>query len=179
MTRDFAGIVLAGGLSSRMGQDKALLRHQGQRLVDIMAEKLKAAGACEVLVSGHIEGYRCLGDKTPGAGPARAILDMAGDLKGYTHALFVPVDIPLIRVDQLKVLAAQMDGGYYAEHFLPAFIPMVKLPACDPAIFAGKNLSVWRLLEALDIQPLPVAEEDAPYFLNVNTPDEYQRLSAV
>ena len=42
------GIVLAGGLSSRMGRDKALLPWQGRTLLEHMRGVLKQAGAGRV-----------------------------------------------------------------------------------------------------------------------------------
>ncbi|MEA5446610.1 NTP transferase domain-containing protein, partial [Gammaproteobacteria bacterium AB-CW1] len=49
---DFAGLVLAGGASSRMGEDKALLRHGQESLLALAVRRLTAAGADPVLVSG-------------------------------------------------------------------------------------------------------------------------------
>ena len=46
------GIVLAGGLSTRMGRDKALLPWQGRTLLEHMRGLLMQAGAREVWVSG-------------------------------------------------------------------------------------------------------------------------------
>lgn len=67
-----AGIVLAGGLSSRMGQDKALLRWQGRSLLAHMCALLQAAGAQTLRVSGSypvLPGVESVPDLVPRCGP--------------------------------------------------------------------------------------------------------------
>lgn len=49
----FSGAVLAGGLSRRMGTDKALITVNGETLVTRHVRLLRAAGAIEVLLSQH------------------------------------------------------------------------------------------------------------------------------
>ena len=56
----FTGIVLAGGKSSRMGQDKALLDYQGKRLIDYAIELLTPV-CSEILISTNQPGYENLG----------------------------------------------------------------------------------------------------------------------
>lgn len=46
------GVVLAGGRSSRMGSDKALLNWQGRPLIEHMRALRLSAGAGQVLFSG-------------------------------------------------------------------------------------------------------------------------------
>ena len=48
---EFSGIILAGGKSSRMGTDKASLCLNGKSFLDIQIEKLRRAGAGEILIS--------------------------------------------------------------------------------------------------------------------------------
>ena len=55
---DVAAVILVGGKSSRMGQDKALLPYKGKRLVDVVADTIRAAGISRVYVSGKIAEYQ-------------------------------------------------------------------------------------------------------------------------
>lgn len=177
MAGKIAGIILAGGQSSRMGRDKAKLVYQGRNLLDLMAEKVGACGVSEVLVSGEAAGYRCLADETPWQGPARAILGMAKRLGEFNAALFVPVDMPLMTGSLLNVLLQSKAGGFYARHFLPACIPLQSLTPELERDFVGQNLSVEKLLQAAGVLEFPVRPEDEGFFLNVNTPDDYKKLS--
>jgi molybdenum cofactor guanylyltransferase len=75
----FAGAVLCGGASSRMGRDKALLEVRGTPMARRVADALAAAGATSVVaVGGDAPALRALGlavvpDEAPGAGPLAAV----------------------------------------------------------------------------------------------------------
>jgi molybdopterin-guanine dinucleotide biosynthesis protein A len=92
------GFVLAGGKSSRMGEDKALLRFCGRPMVEIAVEKLR--GFCtEVTIAGNREDLAefapVVGEMRVGVGPAAGI--EAGLLAAKQEwAMFVPVDVPLV-----------------------------------------------------------------------------------
>jgi molybdopterin-guanine dinucleotide biosynthesis protein A len=98
------GFVLAGGKSSRMGEDKALLRFCGRPMVEIAVEKLR--GFCaEVTIAGNRED---LGEFAPvvrevrtGVGPAAGIEAGLGASR-QPWAMFVPVDVPLVPGELLR-----------------------------------------------------------------------------
>jgi molybdenum cofactor guanylyltransferase len=77
---DFAGAVLTGGASRRMGTDKALLEVDGRALALRVADALRAAGASRIVaVGGDLERLQALGleavpDLHPGEGPLGGIL---------------------------------------------------------------------------------------------------------
>ena len=72
-----SGFVLAGGLSSRMGRDKALLPYRGKTLVEHVAETVSEAlpeSSRPVAIIGDPGRYGNLGypvhpDSVPGCGP--------------------------------------------------------------------------------------------------------------
>lgn len=99
-----AGVVLAGGRSSRMGKNKALLDYQGKPLVEHMMEIIKRAGIREIFISGDVDGYDCLPDPAPFTGPAEAIKSIIQRLSSYAGFLFVPVDMPLLKPEMLHLL---------------------------------------------------------------------------
>jgi molybdopterin-guanine dinucleotide biosynthesis protein A len=161
-----AGVVLAGGRSSRMGKNKAFLEYKGMPLLDYMIRILEAAGLQDIYVSGDIEGYRCIPDSRPYNGPAHAICDVMKSLQEYDGALFVPIDMPFLTPDMLCVLLDQKHGAYFQDHALPAFIRQ----PCN-----NKSASSVRwLLQELDIPAFPLPEEFRPCMGNFNTPEEWR-----
>ena len=101
MSVAFAGVVLAGGASRRMGRDKALVdAPDGRPLALVGVEALQDAGAAEVLVVGGDEAsLRALGlpwvaDLHPGEGP------LGGILTAFAHT----------GADLVVVMACDMPG---------------------------------------------------------------------
>jgi molybdopterin-guanine dinucleotide biosynthesis protein A len=94
------GFVLAGGCSTRMGQDKALLSLAGLSLLDLALDKLRAlplAGAPRIAaarsdLSAHAT---VIPDRRPGCGPLSGI-EAALAASAQPLNLFLPVDIPLL-----------------------------------------------------------------------------------
>jgi molybdopterin-guanine dinucleotide biosynthesis protein A len=173
-----AGLILAGGRSTRMGQDKALLEWQGASLLSHARTLLQASGVDAIHVGGRPEELDGLADSHPRAGPARAILDAARLFRDrYESLLVIPVDMPLLGRDQLDPLLAARPGQ--ARHWqgqpLPALIPV---EAC--AALHGQDIhSIKRLLAALNAEVLVLspAGDPAP-FSNINTPDALASLNA-
>mgnify|MGYP003394082282 CR=1 FL=1 len=167
--RRIAGAVLAGGRSSRMGQNKALMTYHGQTLLDHAIGLLQQTGIEDVFVSGAYEGYRCIPDRAEFFGPAAALRDILQELKNYDGVLAVPVDMPLLTAEILTRLTAQNGGAFYEEFPLPAFIP---LPSST--LKKGDKDSVYALLEQLGIQAIPLSNPSA--FTNVNAPEDWNVL---
>jgi molybdopterin-guanine dinucleotide biosynthesis protein A len=94
------GFVLAGGRSTRMGQDKALLQLAGRPLLDLALDKLRALplaaapriAAARSDLSSHAG---VIADLHPGCGPLSGI---EAALAASTQPLnvFLPVDTPLL-----------------------------------------------------------------------------------
>ncbi len=98
------GFVLAGGKSSRMGADKALLRFCGRPMVEIAVEKLR--GFCaDVGIAGNRDDLAEFAPVVPEArldvGPAAGI--EAGLLAAtQPWVMFMPVDVPLVPGELLQ-----------------------------------------------------------------------------
>ena len=103
------GFVLAGGKSSRMGVDKALLQFLGRPMIEIAVEKLR--GFCaEVSIAGNREDLRAFApvvcETRVDAGPVAGI--EAGLLAvSQPWAMFIPVDVPLVPMELLRKWAEQ------------------------------------------------------------------------
>jgi len=177
MYKNIAGVILAGGRSSRMKKNKALISYKGKKLIEIMLDKIKIIGINDVFISGDVKTYDCLKDNHKYAGPASAILDILDNLKDYDAVLFLPVDMPLLDIDCLKTMFEYNHGCFYEGNFLPVLIPVKSFLKLDRKSFKNKNISVKKILNLLDIKPIAVPIEVMDKsFLNVNTPENYKAL---
>ena len=118
---EWYGVVLAGGRSSRMGEDKAGLLWRGERFLDLAMRRLEAlVGAERVWASGEGRGEKCVPDRKPGLGPLGGLHAVCERLPGGAGLLVSPVDMPLLQEEELArlrdalsrsgILAAQFEG---------------------------------------------------------------------
>lgn len=96
--------ILAGGQSTRMGRDKALLHFHGRPLIEYALDKLRALGFSPSIVGNRpdLASYApVIPDNYPGSGPLAgieaAIASSSDDL-----SLFLPVDLPLLPIEFLR-----------------------------------------------------------------------------
>jgi molybdopterin-guanine dinucleotide biosynthesis protein A len=103
-----AAIILAGGKSSRMGTNKALLKINKKSNIERIKDKLKLRFDDIILVTNEPEVYDFLGlkmaaDRYPGMGPLAGV--HAGLLtSNYDINFIVACDMPFVSVDLAKVL---------------------------------------------------------------------------
>jgi molybdopterin-guanine dinucleotide biosynthesis protein A len=119
----WTGVVLAGGRSSRMGRDKALIEVDGRSLLDRALDKLEPH-VQELLVIGDPLKYGHVGpfvfaDDIPGVGPLGGLVT-AMRYASHDRMLVLACDMPNVTADLFVLLKA----GLQAEGF--AFVP-----ACD------------------------------------------------
>ena len=109
-----SGIVLAGGLSRRMGQNKAELRLNGKTLLEIQAGKLFELGIRDVMLSGAdcpaLPGARVIPDEYAGRGPLGGIHACLRAAENPA-CLVLSVDVPLIQPETLARLCRAHGGG--------------------------------------------------------------------
>jgi molybdopterin-guanine dinucleotide biosynthesis protein A len=105
------GFVLAGGKSSRMGQDKALMRVEGKPLVQRAAEILRPF-VREITLLAPADRYANLGlpvvaDKWPDQGPLAAVC--TGLLSSHAEwNIFLACDLPLVSRQFLQLLVQRV-----------------------------------------------------------------------
>ena len=175
-----SGIVLAGGLSRRMGQNKAELCLNGKTFLELQVDKFRALGIEDVMLSGAdcpaLPGVRVIPDEYIGRGPL-------GGLHACLRAaenpacLVLSVDVPLIPVSVLAQLCRAHRGGgtvlrhhereepligVYDQCVFDAISGLIK--AGRYAVRALKDLILWNCFD------YPGSEE---LLINCNTPEDF------
>ena len=177
------GIVLAGGLSSRMGQDKALLPTEDGNLLQRTTRLLQRC-CDEVWISGrHMDGVHGVLDRYPQRGPVAAIHAICehallNDSETFS-LIFVPVDLPHLNQSAIECLINEPRPlCHFAQHPLPAKVALVAevfAAAQDVLTSASENASVNALWRRLGAHVLPLTESVASQLVNVNTPEQWAK----
>ncbi len=176
-----AGLVLAGGRSSRMGKDKARLAIAGKSLYRHMAEILELAGVGQVVLSGKGLASSAIADQIPDKGPLSGIHAAICSATECSALVIVPVDMPLLTTKLIRCLcdygSRQRRPLCYEGYMLPMFLPVnpQSVEAINQAISSEnrKDYSLYRLHQKLNGGTMPIPEDMALYFHNANTPDEW------
>lgn len=175
-TPQFSALILAGGQSSRMGTDKALLSLNGQSLLAHMQQLALATGACEVLVSRNQPGF--IADHSQQQGPLAGILAALAHCRS-SQLLVLPIDTPLLSALSLQRLLQHAAGSTsenaacFANSPLPCVLQVnSKLSSLIRAQLQNGQRSVKALLAELNARTLPAPANE---LLNTNTPQDWQR----
>lgn len=187
----YYGCILAGGRSSRMGQDKSALELKGKSLLELAQQLLHNAGATQVLISGRPDLPDGIPDLLPHCGPPGGVYACLHHIKTHqvldgSAIVFIPVDMPLLQVASIELLL-EASRHHSACHFEAEVFPCV-LPASEElylhlqALFAddtklGGSRSMKGLMKFLHATALPSSERGAEEFLNANTPADWQLIS--
>ncbi|WP_277399800.1 molybdenum cofactor guanylyltransferase [Pseudoxanthomonas sp. LH2527] len=171
-------VLLAGGRSSRMGTDKALLPWGDGTLLTHMPALLRAAGACEVIVSGDRPGFDSVPDAQPDTGPMGALAQLAPRLRDGAW-IVVPVDMPLLSIELLHALLATDAACTCVEgHALPMALRLdadVRATLEQIGGLTGRACSLRALQQRLHTVHLP----SSPWkqvLRNCNTPEDWAAL---
>lgn len=195
---EVAGFVLAGGRSSRMGRDKALLEIAGVALV-VRTVRTLAPMAHSVRVIGFLTGavppgLRILPDDYPGAGPLGAIETGLAHSK-QPWSLVVACDMPYLTRAWLGYLIARAltsaadvllpESAYTGKPLPEPLCALYHRRAAEP-IRAALERGVRKVtdgLAGLKIERVP-PEDSQPFdsegllFQNLNTREDYEAARA-
>jgi molybdopterin-guanine dinucleotide biosynthesis protein A len=196
-----AGFVLAGGRSSRMGADKALVPFAGQPLVVHALSVLRRARLSATIAGARsaLAGFApVVEDAVPDRGPLGGICAAMASTAAQ-WAIFLPVDLPLLPpslvvflVDRARssgavVVVPSVDG--FAQTF-PAAVDRAALPVFEAELNEGRGgcfsafqaaaAKLGRSMEVVPVEPLYeqglVSHPDGlvpdRWFLNVNAPGD-------
>ncbi|MFZ7946473.1 molybdenum cofactor guanylyltransferase [Neobacillus sp. 19] len=186
-----AAIILAGGKSSRMGTNKALLKINEKTNIERMADKLKLLFDDIILVTNDSEQYEFLGlkmvpDQYPGMGPLAGV--HAGLLASSCDVnVIVACDMPFVSAELAEALVDSR-GDYDAvipvingkQH--PLFAVFHKNAAAEAlACIEAGRLRMKHLLDQLNVRYVTETELQSyshlyleRVFFNMNHPNEYE-----
>ncbi len=190
----FSGAVLAGGKSSRMGRDKALVGVGGKTLLSLQLDRLRLAGASEFLVSvardaalstmpGWDPRVRWIEDPVPDAGPmagVEAVLRAA--IAG--HVLVLAVDLPAVDVAFLSALVSRAAPGVgVVPRCNGRWEPLCAVYPSEPALGAAAAMAAGGKRAVRDLvdqgiaagwmRPWEVPESEVGKLANWNRPEDW------
>lgn len=189
------GLVLAGGKSSRMGQDKALLKPWGLQGPDLLAHAFSLlaplTGACFVSSGPDriYSGYECLPDAFNASGPIAGILTglQKASSEGFRGALVLACDLPGMTngiLDKLLQMHIHARKHYLATFYENSRTGTVEMLAgvyeCSALKLLQKGLtqgqkSIFLILNQAPMQRVQYGAEKEDAFINCNKPDDLAR----
>ena len=186
--KNSAAAILAGGKSTRLGFDKALLKIDNQFLLDRIFNEISGITA-EIIVIGDyrpeslIDPAFFVQDLIPGLGPLGGL---------YTALKWLGKDLLLLSCDMPGIKAAHISAlSRYSAHDYQAVVgsgpkglePLFALykTSCLPALeMAIKNhdYALYRIIAKLKVKYVDYREvsEDPDIFFNINTLSDYKKV---
>ena len=180
----FTGIILAGGKSSRMGQDKGLLEFQGKRLVEYSIELLKPL-CSELLISVNQAGYKQFGieriaDQYKNCGPVGG-LHAALNASSNEWNLVISCDTPFLNRELFDLLLKnQQDQMAVIPSHSTGIEPLAALYHRNMALFfeqkiKEQDLKLHCILKNEKVKMVDVSGLLVKYpklFSNLNSPED-------
>ena len=185
-------IILAGGKSSRMGEDKALLEYDGKQFIEKIAEELSffnekiiARGNNSDLKKIVDQGWKIISDIYPDHGPMGGL--HAALEQCESDAMFVVTcDMPLITAglaekvckelsDYDAVIVVTDEGKYH---------PLCGVYRKNIYEYMEKSLEkdcnrVMEVLKECYLKYVYLNADESRQLMNINTPEEYQKLNKI
>lgn len=182
--------IQAGGQSSRMGRDKAMLRLNGVPLIERVLRQVVGLGDELLITTNDMDRYSYLGvrlvsDAHPGAGALHGLLT-ALQAARHEQVLIVGCDMPflsrplllhLVNQAELALVVVPMHDGEFEP--LLAIYSKACIPAIEQSIACGKRrmISFFPQIELMTVDEQTLAQLDPQglSFFNVNTPEDLER----
>lgn len=180
--RRLSAIILAGGYSSRMGQNKAELSFHGVSLLQYQVNKLRSLGIEDILIAGYPggpDGCRYVPDVYPHRGPLSGI--HAGLLAAKEpRALVLAVDTPLVPESLLKELIEAHKAGITIVSCGGELEPLLgvydKALARDcEELLRSAATSLRKLFQKVWVTTVEYRGDPA-FLINCNTPEDYRKI---
>ena len=184
--KNYGLIILAGGKSSRMGKDKALVKIQNNTLTEIVYNNLKDF-CSEVIISTNnpdvsVTGVKIVSDKYKNIGPAGGIFS-ALSVSRYERNIIISVDSPFVTKDVFEYLIKTDKKntdvrivseknllhpliGIYSKQFSDILLKEIKIG----------NYKIRDIIKKTSFEIIDVSSKDfynKMLFQNINTEEDY------
>lgn len=184
-----SGILMAGGKSRRMGQDKAFLTLKGKELYRYPLEKLEKF-CSEIIISANNEkynqlGYKVVHDEIQNIGPIGGIFSCLKETSNQ-KALILSCDLPFISDEYIQLLLSGCRSSSICMGTNLQGIPEALISIMDKSIlpFLNENISsgIYKMNRLLDHPESCLLSSDLltgipeTNFLNINSPDDYKNI---
>lgn len=197
---DIIGVILCGGISSRMGMNKSLLKIENKTLIEIIYERIKKVFDKIIISTNEPDDYSFLPiekikDIYPNLGPLSGIhssLSYVNEDKIFIiscntpfittslikHLLTIQTDEPIIipkAKDKVQYLI-----GIYSKEILPIAQEVLDANTIAKRIYEEKKLftfSIENFIERVGAEIVNVENEIfyfSDLFFNMNTPEDYE-----
>jgi molybdopterin-guanine dinucleotide biosynthesis protein A len=182
--RQVEGFILAGGESSRMGRDKALLELDGMPLVVRAARLLQSVVGAPTVVGYREEfgalGLRTIADDAPGAGPLGGIAT-ALRVARAPWSLIVACDLPYLTQAWLEFLTSRAMNKRGAEPLCAVYHKRAE-KVIQEALGRGTRKITDALsgarIEAIEPREWKAFDTEGVLFKNMNLPGDYEESKA-
>lgn len=193
-TAGVAAVVLAGGLSSRLGQEKALLRVHGGENPDLLRRTHDLL--CDLVPECWVacrpgrprDGYACIFDREADLGPISGIYAALCEArhKGYGAVLALSCDLPFMDTATLRRLLEareaapsgrlmttylQAETGFIES--LTAIYEVAALPLIEEALHEGLH-KLSRIVPKAAQTHIAYSQTEALPFFNINYPADLE-----
>ena len=189
--------IQAGGVSSRMGEDKALKTFLGRPLIQRVVERLSPIADEIIVTTNRPDDYsflnlRLISDLKPGRG---ALGGLYTAIASATHPIVAVVacDMPfastslietmgrLLVEHEADVVIAKSEEGYEPFH------AVYRRETCLPAIESAIEADQWKVItwfpqvkaRVLTLDELKTFDPQGLAFWNVNTPEEFAKAEEI
>ena len=183
---EVTGIILAGGMSSRFGSNKALSRFDGERLIHRLCKAVGAVTDRMMLITHTPEEYAFLNiasrqDLVPRCGPIGGIYT-ALKTADTPLCLCVACDMPFVKPEFLEYMIRRSPGYDVVvptndgrEEPLCAVYRDTCTQAVEERIHAGQHkiTGFYDKVRVLRLAPVDAGFHDADMFFNINNRTDY------
>lgn len=193
-TKEVTGIILAGGKSSRMGTDKALIEFRGKKMIRRTLDVFKGLFREIIIVTNRPldyldQGARIVTDIFPGKGPIGGI-HTGLFFSSSEHAFVAACDLPFFntefiaslvsRIGNYDIVVPETEKGFQPLHavYSRKCLNRIKTLISEDRL---KVSGFYKGFRTLAIPPKEIARFDPEnrIFCNVNTPEDLKGASCV